>query len=120
MIVEDEPAILSLLTKGLRSRGYEVIGATSPKEALRIAEERESEIHLLLTDVIMPEMNGRDLANALAETRPALRVLFMSGYTADVIARHGVLDDAVRFIGKPFSVAALTEAVRAGLDASRG
>lgn len=73
-------------------------------------------MHLLLTGVIMPGMNGRQLFEALKHTRPAMKVLYMSGYTGDVIAHHGVLEDGVHFIQKPFSVQTLTEKVRAVLD----
>jgi DNA-binding NtrC family response regulator len=75
--------------------------------------EHSGEIHLLLTDVIMPEMNGRDLAKKLLSLYPGLKRLFMSGYTADIIAHHGVLDDKVQFIQKPFSLDALAARVRA-------
>jgi FixJ family two-component response regulator len=78
--------------------------------------EYSGEIHLLMTDVIMPEMNGRDLAAKLLELRPGLKRLFMSGYTADVIAHHGVLDDGVYFIQKPFSMKDLANKVREVLE----
>ena len=81
-----------------------------------MAREHASEIHLLVTDVVMPEMNGRDLANSLLSLRPRLKRLFMSGYTADVIAPQGVLDEGVFFLQKPFSTKELAVTVRRALD----
>jgi CheY-like chemotaxis protein len=100
----------------LSGLGYHVLAAASPAEALVLATAQDGPIHLLLTDVVMPEMNGRELAAALQARVPGLRCLFMSGYTADVIAHRGVLDQGVRFIQKPFSVADLAAGVRAVLD----
>ncbi len=84
---------------------------------MRLAEEHTGEIHLLMTDVILPEMNGRDLAKQIRTTRPAMKCLFMSGYTADVIAHRGMLDEGVQFIPKPFSMRDLAAKVRTVLDA---
>ena len=112
LLVEDEPAILNITTMILTSQGYTVLQANTPGEALRLAREYGSEIHLLLTDVVMPEMNGRVLADNLLSFYPQLKCLFMSGYTADVIAHHGVLDEDVHFIQKPFSLPDLTAKVR--------
>ncbi|MBM4150003.1 MAG: response regulator, partial [Lentisphaerae bacterium] len=83
------------------------VAAGTPGEAIRLACEHTGPIHLLMTDVVMPEMNGRDLARNLISIHPGLKRLFMSGYTADVIAHHGVLDEGVHFIQKPFSKADL-------------
>jgi FixJ family two-component response regulator len=83
---------------------------------MRIALDHTGKIDLLLTDVILPEMNGLDLARSLAFTHPGLRRLFMSGYTADAIAHHGVLDEGVHFIQKPFSTSTLAIKVREALD----
>jgi CheY-like chemotaxis protein len=83
--------------------GYRVLAAATPSEALRLAQIHAGEIELLITDVIMPEMNGRDLANLLVGGIPGLKCLFTSGYTADIIAHHGVLDENINFIQKPFS-----------------
>jgi two-component system, cell cycle sensor histidine kinase and response regulator CckA len=116
LLVEDEPSILHLGKRTLEKLGYRVLAADSPGEALRLAEQNPGEIHLLLTDVIMPEMNGRDLAKRLLSLYPDLKRLFMSGYTADVIAHHGVLDDGVNFIQKPFSRAELSVKVRQVLE----
>ncbi len=116
LLVEDEPAILQMTATMLRRQGYRVLPAGTPGEAMRIAREHDSEIHLLVTDVIMPEMNGRDLAAGLLPLYPNLKRLFMSGYTADVIAHHGVLEPGIHFIQKPFSVRDLAARVRAALD----
>lgn len=116
LMVEDEPAILDLGKQILEMQGYRVLIAGTPGEAIRIATEHVGEIHLLLSDVIMPEMNGRELAKKLLSLYPGLKRLFMSGYTADVIAHHGVLDEGVQFIQKPFSLDALTAKVRETLD----
>ena len=116
LLVEDEPAILGVGKTMLERLGYRVLGAATPGEALRLAEAHPGEIHLLMTDVIMPEMNGRDLAKNLLDLYPRLRRLFMSGYTADVIAHHGVLDDGMHFIQKPFTMKVLSEKVREALD----
>jgi CheY-like chemotaxis protein len=116
LLVEDEPMILDITTKMLERQGYTVQAAATPGEAIRLAREHAGEIHLLMTDVVMPEMNGRDLARDLLSLYPNLKRLFMSGYTADVIAHHGVLDEGVEFIQKPFSVQALAVKVREVLD----
>ncbi len=115
LLVEDEPAILKLTTKMLEMQGYTVLAASTPGEAIRLAREHAGEIHLLMTDVVMPEMNGRDLAKNLLSLYPHLKRLFMSGYTADVIAHHGVLDEGVHFIQKPFSTKDLAAKVREAL-----
>ncbi len=116
LLVEDEPMILDITTKMLERQGYTVQAAATPGEAIRLAREHAGEIHLLMTDVVMPEMNGKDLAKNLLSLYPNLKRLFMSGYTADVIAHHGVLDEGVQFIQKPFSVHALAVKVREVLD----
>ncbi len=116
LLVEDEQAILSMTTIMLERLGYTVLGASIPSEAIRLVSEHSGEIHLLLTDVVMPEMNGRDLARNLQFLNPILKSLFMSGYTANVIAHHGVLDEGVCFIQKPFSRQDLALKVRGVLD----
>ncbi len=116
LVVEDEPEILKVAVRLLEQLGYTVLGAEGPSEALFLARSHRGELHLLLTDVIMPEMNGRDLARRLQSFFPGLRCLFMSGYPADVIATHGVLDEAVLFLEKPFSIDDLAAKVRAALD----
>jgi len=116
LLVEDEPAILNLARMLLEGFGYRVLPAPTPGEAMRLAEEFAGKIHLLIADVVMPEMNGRELAANLTSRYPDLKRLFMSGYTADVIAHHGVLDQGVNFIQKPFSVQDLAAKVRDVLD----
>jgi len=117
LVVEDEPVILKLTTRILQKKGYTVVGASTPDQALDLAEKHKDAIQLLITDVVMPEMNGRDLANKLTALYPALKCLFMSGYTADVIARQGVLDEGVHFIQKPFTTKDLTDKVQQVLRA---
>jgi signal transduction histidine kinase/CheY-like chemotaxis protein len=114
LLVEDEPAILKMTKSLLERQGYTVLAASTPADALRLAPEHA--IHLLMTDVIMPGMNGRELAGILKASHPHLRVLFMSGYTASVISQHGVLAPGVCFIQKPFSMRALASTVRRALD----
>ena len=116
LVVEDEPSILTLTEQLLDSLGYRVLGAATPAQALRVAGLHAGAIDLLLTDVIMPGMNGRDLASRLHASRPGMPCLFMSGYTADVIAHRGVLDDEVQFIAKPFSTGELALRVHALLE----
>ena len=112
LVVEDEPALLQMAQIMLRKLGYRVLAAGAPNEAIRLAEEHESEIHLAITDVVMPEMNGRDLAEWLQALYPGMKILFMSGYTADVIAHRGVLEAGVNFLPKPFSLKDLAAKVR--------
>lgn len=116
LVVEDEPAILSMTRTMLKRQGYKVLTACMPGEAIRIARNHAGPIHLLLTDVVMPEMNGRALAKNLLSLFPQLKRLFMSGYTADVIAHNGVLDTGVFFIQKPFTQKQLASLVRLALD----
>ena len=116
LLVEDEPAILAMTAEVLDHLGYAVRAAHSPVEAIRMAKEHAGEIHLLLTDVIMPGMNGRDLARTLRDLRPGLRFLFMSGYSADIIAHDGILDEGMNFLHKPFTKAALAAKIRAVLE----
>lgn len=112
LLVEDEPAILKMTTIMLSKQGYTVLQAGNPGEAMEVAQEHAGEIHLLMTDVIMPGMNGRELSKILLSTYPNMKHLFMSGYTADVIANQGVLADDVHFIQKPFSLPALAAKVK--------
>ncbi len=116
LVVEDEPALLDLSRLILERQGYRVLTAGTPGEAIRLAEGYPEEIHLLITDVVMPEMNGRDLARKMLSLYPNMKRLFMSGYTANVIAHHGVLDEGVYFIQKPFSRRDLAAKVREVLD----
>ncbi|MCB2181572.1 MAG: response regulator [Desulfobulbaceae bacterium] len=112
LLVEDEVAILEITRRILDKLGYRVLAATTPAEAIRLAKEYAGEINLLITDVVMPEMNGRDLAKKLISLYPELRILFMSGYTSNVIAHHGILGDGINFIEKPFSKQDLATKIR--------
>lgn len=102
LLVEDESAILRMTTMMLERLGYTVFTAHTPREAIRLAHDHSGLIDLLMTDVIMPEMNGRDLADTLLTIYPRMKRLFMSGYTSDIIAHYGILDNGVHFIQKPF------------------
>jgi len=93
-----------------------VLAANTPDESIHLASEHAGEISLLLTDVVMPVMNGRDLAESLLSLHPRLKCLFMSGYTSDIIAHHGVLDEEVHFIQKPLTMSCLAAKVREVLD----
>ncbi|MBN1514459.1 MAG: PAS domain S-box protein [Phycisphaerae bacterium] len=119
LVCEDDDSVRQLVTHMLRQAGYTVLTAANGEDALRQAAEHERTIHLLITDVIMPDINGRRLTETLQEQRPALRTLFMSGYTADIIAHHGVLDDNVEFLAKPFSRRDLLRRIREVLDGVR-
>ncbi|MFN2371427.1 MAG: response regulator, partial [Candidatus Krumholzibacteriia bacterium] len=118
LVVEDEPSILTMAVAMLERQGYTVLAADSPDAAIRLAAEYADPVHLLITDVIMPGMNGRDLAAALQAVRPQLKCLFMSGYSADIIAPHGVLERGRQFIQKPFSHEAMLTRVREVLGGS--
>ncbi|TGU71361.1 response regulator [Geomonas terrae] len=114
LIVEDEEANLHLLENYLRNLGYRVLAAATPGEALALAEGEP--VELVVTDVVMPQMNGRDLANRLITSQPGLKFIFMSGYTADVIAHRGVLDEGVNFVQKPYALRELGAKIRSVLD----
>jgi PAS domain S-box-containing protein len=116
LLVEDEPAVRGLAREVLEGRGYTVLEAHDPVDARRICQRHGGAIDLLLTDVVMPQMSGRLLAEALAALRPAMRVLFMSGYTDDTLGTHGVLDADVAFLQKPFTPEILAQRVRGILD----
>ncbi|WP_224982293.1 ATP-binding protein [Geomonas agri] len=116
LLVEDEPAIMEIGTTILSQLGYTVYAAGSPEKAIAIAADRSKDIDLLLTDIIMPGMNGRDLSERLSQTRPELKCLFMSGYTADVIAERGKVDEDMCFLQKPFTMQTLAAKVREVLD----
>ena len=116
LLVEDESSILNMVSLILTQQGYTVLVANTPDKALQLAREYNGEIHLLMTDVVMPGMNGRDLAKQILCLYPGIKSLYMSGYTADLIAHHGVLDEGVHFIQKPFSMNVLTAKLREALD----
>jgi CheY-like chemotaxis protein len=102
----------------LEDAGYRVLVAHQGEEAIRLCIEHAKEIHLLLTDVVMPGAGGKEVADRLGSLRPGIKVLFMSGYTDEAIVHHGVLDPNVKFIQKPFSPAALAKKVREVLDSN--
>lgn len=116
LLVEDEPTLLELTRTILQILGYTVMTARTPGEAIRIAAERAGEIHLLITDVVMPEMNGFDLAKHLAALYPNLKPLFMSGYTANSIGEDGVVEEGLHFLQKPFTMNELAGKIRAALN----
>ncbi|BBO77294.1 hypothetical protein DSCW_47110 [Desulfosarcina widdelii] len=118
LMVEDDMTMREMGLMMLQRLGYNVLPAATPGEAIRMVEKDGSDIHLFVTDVVMPEMNGRELADLLLEVRPGMKHLFMSGYTADVIAHRGVLDEGVNFIQKPFSLKDLAFKIREVLDGS--
>jgi len=115
LLIEDDPSILNMTTTMLQRLGHTVLAAGTPSGAIRLADEHSGKIHLVLTDVIMPEMNGRILTEKLMVNRPELICLFMSGYTANVISTHGVLDNGVNFIQKPFAKRELATKIRQAL-----
>jgi CheY-like chemotaxis protein len=116
LLVEDDEAILRTARSMLERLGYRVVSANSITRAIDLAETHAGQIHLLITDVVMPEMNGLDLARRLAHIRPRMKTLFMSGYSANVIAHRGVLNEGMRFIQKPFSIKDLAVSIRDALD----
>jgi two-component system cell cycle sensor histidine kinase/response regulator CckA len=116
LLAEDAAAVRVAARQILERAGYTVLEAPTGKDALIIASKRQAPIHLLLTDVVMPEMSGRDLAEQFAEFRPASKVLYMSGYTNDAIVRHGILQPGIAYLQKPFSPEALARKVREVLD----
>jgi PAS domain S-box-containing protein len=120
LVAEDEPAVRVLFTQTLEQLGYTVLEATDGYEALGIIERRKGEIDLLLTDVIMPLMNGHELARRLESIRPATKVLYMSGYTDEVLAFHGIAQPEIDFIQKPFRASELAEKVEMMLLTNRG
>ena len=118
LLVEDDPQLRDLTSSVLVQCGYKLLIAGSPEEGLAIAKDNHGDIRLLITDVVMPRMNGRQLAEQLVGIAPGVRVLYISGYTSDAIVHYGVLDDGLWFLSKPFTLAALVNKVREVLDAS--
>lgn len=118
LLVEDDPQLRQLASSVLAHCGYKVLTATGPEEGLALARDNHQNIRLLITDVIMPVMNGRQLAEQIQKLSPATKVLYISGYTNNAIVHYGVLDEGLWFLPKPFSLAALIGKVREVLDAS--
>lgn len=112
LLVEDDETVRKFVNEVLESDGYRLLVASNGGAALSICAQYEEPIHLLLTDVFMPEMSGRELTNRLAAVRPELKVLYMSGYTDDVVAHHGVLPEGTAFLQKPFGADVLARKVR--------
>jgi CheY-like chemotaxis protein len=117
LLVEDEPAILRLTARMLEQQGYSVLTAHSPGEAIQIARKYDGAIHVLVTDMIMPGMNGRELADNLRPLHPSIKQLFISGYTANVIAHQGVLESGIHFLQKPYNSRELTAKLNEVLSA---
>jgi PAS domain S-box-containing protein len=116
LLVEDEHSILRMAKLALKNMGYRVLAAATPGKAIRLAKTHDGEIHLLIVDMVMPEMNGLELAKHVASLYPDIVRLYMSGYSGDVVAHHGMLDEAVNFIQKPFSMHDLAVKVRTVLE----
>jgi CheY-like chemotaxis protein len=116
LVAEDEPTVRALVREVLSTLGYRILEAASPREAITISEEFSGTIHLLLTDVVMPEINGAELARRLSGARPDLKVLFMSGYSDSHLAARIVPEEGVAFMQKPFTVPKLIEKIREALN----
>ena len=116
LVVEDAASLRAVIRQMLTRLGYQVLDAADGELALKLAERHRGPIHLLLTDVVMPVLGGRQLMERLAKLRPETRVLFTSGYTDDAVVRHGVLEAGIPFLQKPFTPDGLARAVRDVLD----
>jgi CheY-like chemotaxis protein len=119
LLVEDESSLLEICTAMLEQLGYHVLAVNGPVKAIRLAEEYNSPIDLLMTDVIMPDMNGQELQRRLNLLHPEMKCLFMSGYTANVIVHQGILEEGLHFLNKPFSIQDLATKLRSILDSDR-
>jgi two-component system, cell cycle sensor histidine kinase and response regulator CckA len=120
LLVEDETPLRVLIHEILVKSGYRVLQGSRPDEALAVSAAHAGPIDLVLTDVILPNMSGRQVADAVLATRPGTRVLFMSGYTDDAISHHGILDPGMHFLEKPFTADSLLRKVRDVLEAGPG
>jgi CheY-like chemotaxis protein len=118
LLVEDDPQVRQLSSSVLTHCGYKVLVAATPQEGLAICSANHHDIRLLVTDVVMPGLNGRELAEKILQICPKLRVLYISGYTGNAIVHYGVLDDGLWFLPKPFTLSALVAKVREVLDAA--
>ena len=116
LVVEDEDMIRDMVQRALTICGYSVLEATSGEEALRVNEQHDGRVHLIISDVMMPQMNGRELAERLEPLQPGVKVLYISGYTNDEVVRQGVLDENMAFLQKPFGLENLARTVREILD----
>ena len=119
LVVEDEKSLRVICRHHLEALGYKVLVAETAEKALELSEQHPGDIHLLLTDVVLPEMNGRQLAERICAAKPGVKVMFMSGYTADVIAQRGVLEQNTVFIEKPFTRNDLGRKIRETLETSK-
>ncbi len=115
--MEDEEAFADLGRTILTRLGYRVITASKPSEAIQLAKESPERIELIITDIIMPEMNGKELSSILLKENPDIKILFMSGYPSNVIAYQGILEEGINFIQKPFSLKEISLKIRRVLDA---
>lgn len=118
LVVEDDPGVRRVAVLGLQAQGYHVLEAANGREALLIGEHHAGDLDLLVTDVVMPEMNGRLVAEGLVARHPELRVLYLSGYVDDSVMRHGVVEHEVAFLQKPFTLSSLARKVRDVLDSA--
>src|SRR6266404_3970320 len=116
LLVEDEEMVRKLSREILEMNGYRVLSAANGHEACQLCEAYDGEIHLVITDVVMPQMSGRELAERVLKERPEILILYMSGYTDEAIVRHGVLDDSMTFLRKPFTPDSFTRKVSALLE----
>lgn len=116
LVADDAPDVLELARDILEARGYTVLTAADGEEALRLAESYAGPIDAVLADVVMPGLTGPELADRLVRTRPTTKVVFMSGYTTEAIAKYGLLQSGAPFVGKPFTPALLLEKLREALD----
>jgi DNA-binding NtrC family response regulator len=116
LVVEDDEMVRTLVRETLHREGYRILDAPGPIEARKIAEGHKGLIQLMITDVVMPKINGKDLAEQLARRRPDMKVLYMSGYTDNAVLNNGILEKEVAFLQKPFTPASLSEKVREVLE----
>ena len=116
LVVEDNALVRATAVELLRAQGYTVLEAAGGADALHLVKEQPQTIHLLVTDVVMPDMNGKEVANRIRSLRPSIRVLYVSGYTADEISHHGVIDPGLAFLQKPYTSQDLVQKVRYILD----
>ena len=119
LLAEDEAAVRNLARRVLEKHGYKLLLAATGRDGVQLATQHAGPIDLLVTDVVMPEMGGRELAQRLAALQPGLKVLYLSGYTDDMIVRHGVLEAGVAFLQKPFTPDTLLRKIREVLDGTQ-